>query len=159
MEADHGEAAAGAQHRDGGRKCGLELAELVVDGDAERLEDALRGMPFPEPGRRRDRRLDHVDEIAGAEERPLGASPHDRAGDRTGVPLLAEAAEDRRELALVPRVDDRRGRHLARRIHPHVERGVGGVGEAALGPVDLHRRDPDVEQDRVGLDVVRGQLA
>src|SRR5204863_8980376 len=30
--------------------------------------------------------------------------------------------------------------------------------EAALGPVDLHRRDAEVEQDRIGLDAVLSEL-
>ncbi len=140
-----------------GKRC-LELAELVVDGDPQCLEDALGGMPLAEAGGRRDRRLDHVDEIAGAEERLLGAATHDRTGDRARVALLPVAAEDRRQLALVPGVDDRRGGDFAGRIHPHVERRVGGVREAALRPVDLHRRDADVEQDRVGLDAVGREL-
>ena len=57
VERDHGDAAAGSQHLEGGRKRLLELAELVVDRDAERLEDALRRMArrrsAREPGSRR----------------------------------------------------------------------------------------------------------
>src|SRR3712207_63982 len=45
------------------------------------------------------------------------------------------------------------------RIHPHVERRVDGVREAALRAVDLHARDAEVEEDRVGLDAVLGELA
>src|SRR5688572_12836915 len=33
--------------------------------------------------------------------------------------------------------------------HAHVERTVGLEGEAALGPVELHRRDADIESDAV----------
>ena len=44
------------------------------------------------------------------------------------------------------------------RIHPHVERRVVGVGEAALGTVELHRRDAEVEQDRVGAEPALGEL-
>ena len=47
---------------------------------------------------------------------------------------------------------------LGRRVHPHVERRVGRVREAALGPVDLHRRDAEIEQDRVRADAVRSEL-
>ena len=82
----------------------------------------------------------------------------DRARDGRGEPLLAVAAEDRDELPLVPGVDDRGGGRLRGRVHAHVERRVGRVGEAALGPVDLHRRDPEVEQDRVRLHVVCREL-
>jgi hypothetical protein len=44
--------------------------------------------------------------------------------------------------------------HLARRqwcvrVHPHVERGVPGVGEAPLVVVELQGRHPEVEQHPV----------
>ena len=52
-----------------GGKRALELAELVVDLDPQRLEDALGGMPLAEAGGRRDRLLDHLDQVAGALER------------------------------------------------------------------------------------------
>ena len=57
VEADHGEPPTGPQHRDRSGQRRLELAELVVDGDPERLEDALGGMTLAEPGRRRDRQV------------------------------------------------------------------------------------------------------
>ncbi len=44
------------------------------------------------------------------------------------------------------------------RVHAHVERRVGRVRETALRPVDLHARDAEVEQDRVRVDAVVGQL-
>ena len=81
MEADDREPAAGPQHPDRCGEGGLQLAELVVDGDAERLEDPLGGVTLAEPCRGRDGRLDHVDEVAGAGERPLGAPSHDGARD------------------------------------------------------------------------------
>ena len=87
------------------------------------------------------------------------AAADDRAGDRARVPLLAVAAEEERELALLRLVDEVARGELGGRVHPHVERRVGRVGEPALGPVELHRGDAEVEQDRVGLDVVRGELA
>ena len=65
-----------------GRERCLERAELVVDGDAESLEDALGRMALTETRRCRDRRLDRVDELARARERALGAPADDGAGDR-----------------------------------------------------------------------------
>ena len=76
-----------------------------------------------------------------------------------GVALLAVALEDHAQLALVGLVDELARRELGGAVHPHVERRVGGVREAALRPVELHRRDAEVEQDRVGLDVVGSELA
>ena len=72
----------------------LKGAELVVDGNAQRLEHPLGGVALAEASGGRDRGLDRVDELA----RPLegGARPaaHDRSGDRPRVPLLAVRAED-----------------------------------------------------------------
>ena len=117
-------------------------------------------MPLAEAGRRRNRAADQVDELAGALERLLAAAADDRAGDRPREALLAVAAEDRRASSRsdASLTSSRRG-EVGRRVHPHVERRVDRVGEAALGPVELHRRDAEVEQDRVRLHVVRGQLA
>ena len=64
----------------------LERAELVVDGDPERLEDALGRMALAEARRRRDRGLDRVDELARALERLLAAAParsRGRSGSRS----------------------------------------------------------------------------
>ncbi len=87
-------------------RAACECSELVVHRDAKRLEDALGRMALAESRRCRDRRLDRLDELAGALERMLGATAHDGAGDLARVALLAVAAEDVGELALVPGVED-----------------------------------------------------
>src|SRR5439155_6955874 len=106
MEADHREASAGPQHRESGRQCGLEGAELVVDGDPQRLEDALGGMSFAEADGRRNRGLDRLDEVARSFERLLFPAPHDRLRDLPRIPFLAVALEDRREIPFGGLVDD-----------------------------------------------------
>ena len=63
-----------------------------------------------------------------------------------------------REVALARLVDEIGGGQVGGAIHAHVERNVGRVREAAVGMVELHRRDAEVEQDRVRLDAVRRQL-
>jgi hypothetical protein len=63
---------------------------------------------------------------------------------------LAVAPEYLGDLALVPRVHDLGRRERGRRVHAHVERGVVGVAEPAPSRVDLHRRRPEIHQDRVG---------
>ena len=73
----------------------------------------------------------------------------DASSELTARDLVNEAEE--RELALLGLVDQLARRELGRRVHPHVEWRVDGVREAALRPVDLHRGDAEVEQDRVGL--------
>src|SRR5262245_16652842 len=158
VERDDGNAPAWPQHLERGRKRLLELAQLVVDGDPERLEGALRRMAVPEPGRRRDRGADDVDEVAGALDRLLAASPADRTRDLLRVTLLAVLAEDRDQLALRGLVDELRGGQLRGRVHAHIERRVGCVREPSLRTVELHARDAEIEQDRVRAHAVLGQL-
>ena len=110
VERDHREPAVRPQHLERRGQRALERAELVVDLDPQRLEDALGGVPLAEARRRRDRLLDRLDEVAGALERLLRAAAHDRPRDLAGVALLAVAAEDVGELPLARLVDD-----LARR--------------------------------------------
>ena len=43
-------------------------------------------------------------------------------------------------------------------VHPHVERGVVGVREAALARVDLHRGHAEVEVGDVGAHALLGEL-
>ena len=116
-------------------------------------------MAVAEAARRGDGAADRVDEIGRPLERGLLPAADDRAGDLAREALLAEAAEDVGELALVRLVDEVAGRDGLGRVHAHVERGVDRVGEAALGPVDLHARDAEVEEDRVDLEAVLGELA
>ena len=82
---------------------------------------------------------------------------HDRAGDPVGVALLAVLAQRAGEPAALPRVDDLAGGELLARVHPHVQRRVVGVGEAALERVDLHRGHAEVEVDEVGLRALLGE--
>src|SRR5439155_4886668 len=56
VKRDHRETAAGPQHLERGRKRLLELAQLVVHGDPQSLEDAPRRMPVAEPRWSRNRR-------------------------------------------------------------------------------------------------------
>src|SRR5438309_2127721 len=72
----------------------LECAELVVHLDAQRLEDALGRMTLAEACGRRDRGLDHLDEIAGALEGLFLAPLDDRTCDLARVALFAVALED-----------------------------------------------------------------
>ena len=130
----------------------------MVHLDPQGLEHTLRRMPLAEARRRGNRRLHDVDELPGALDRLLDATPDDPARDLARVALFAVAPEDRLELALVVRREDVGRAPLVRRIHPHVERRVGRVREAALGPVDLHRGETEVEQNGVRAHVVAGEL-
>src|SRR5262249_8230908 len=81
VEADHRKPAARPEHRERGGKGGLERAELVVDRDAERLEDAFCGMAVAEARGGRNGRLDRLDEVARPLEGFLPAATDDRARD------------------------------------------------------------------------------
>ena len=67
-----------------------------------------------------------------------------------GPRLLAIVLEDAGDLGLVGLVEEFGGGQ-PRLAHAHVERTVGLEGEAAVRPIELHRRDADIEGD--GVDV------
>ena len=91
---------------------------------------------------------------AGGLDRPaLG----DLARDRAGPALLAQFADHLGESVLRPLVDHGGRREALRRVHPHVEWRVIGVGEAPLPGVDLHRGHAEVEDDPVGPDALPAQ--
>src|SRR5919106_2155650 len=105
MEADDCQPAARAQHGERGGQRLLERGELVVDGDSESLEDALRRVSVSEATRGGNRSLDRLDELGGALDGPLAPAPDDRARDLAGESLLTVTAEDRRGLPLLRLVD------------------------------------------------------
>ena len=99
-------------------------------------------------GLARTTRGDDVGELRGRVDRRLGARLDDGAGDWRAKTLLAEYEDDVGEIALAGGVHDVGGaRPLA--AHAHVERPVEPEREAALGLVELHRGDADVEHDAV----------
>src|SRR6185295_6834222 len=96
-------------------------------------------------------------QLQRAGDRRLGAGGDDGAGDDARPPLVAIVVDDVGELALAAPVHDVGGA-LALLFHAHVEGAVGAEGEAALGPVELHGGDADVEGDAVGgVDAARIQ--
>jgi hypothetical protein len=122
MEGDDGQPPAGLQQRLGAGEAAVELAELVVHGDAQRLEAARRRIDGVALLRAEDA-ADDSGKLAGAGDRALGAAADDGAGDRSGALLLAIAEEDVGELRLVQLVDQI-GRARALAAHAHVERPV-----------------------------------
>ncbi len=78
----------------------------------------------------------------------FGAGADDGARDRAGMPLLAERSDDGGEVALGGLRHHVGGaRPVA--AHAHVERAVEAERKAALGLVELHRRDAEIEHDAV----------
>jgi hypothetical protein len=137
---------AGAQHALGGVERAHELAELVVDGDAQALEHAGRGVDAAGLGP--DEAGDELGELARRLDAALAAALDHGAGHRPRAALLAEMEEHVRELGLGGAVDEVGGA-VAVALHAHVERPVAAEREAALGLVELHRRHADVEHDAV----------
>ena len=146
MEGDDDKAPAGLEDRFGRAESGREFAQLVVDEDAQRLKgaggrmDAARARVH-DPG-------DEVGERAGGADRTLAARALDGAGDGAGMPLLAEARDDIGELTRGG-LRHHVGGARPKTAHAHIERTVGAEREAALGRVELHRRDAKVEDDAI----------
>ena len=90
----------------------------------------------------------------------MGAGLGDGARDAARMTLLAENENDIGEIALA-RAGDHIGRARAVAAHAHVERSVEAEGEAALGAIELHGRDAEVEHHAVGFreaGIVRGVI-
>src|SRR5262249_16805230 len=79
-----------------------------------------------------------------------GPFPHHGVGYLPGELLLAVVAQHLAQPGRRIGVEDLRGRQRLALVHPHVERGVVGVGESPLRLVELRRRHPEVEKETVG---------
>ena len=152
VERDDREAATGAKDRQRGLEAASEVAELVVDGHAERLEH---------PGGRVDlagaaslHARDEAAEFICGEERTAGPPADDRARDARGLGLLTELGEDPPEVALLPGVHQVGRRELEPRVGPHVE-GTSRAKAEATGVVgELDRREAQIEEDAIDADEV-----
>ena len=140
VEGDDCNAAARLQVMHRRTECLLEDTELVIDLDADGLEDALRRMAVRRLAHRlRHGLADDVDELARPLDGLLHALLDDELRDAAAPALLAVVVEDAVELLLAVRVDDIVRRELRLRVHAHIERRVVHVREAALRRVDLMR--------------------
>jgi hypothetical protein len=147
VEGDDHQPTARLQHALGGVKTGFQLAQLVIDRDAQTLERAGGGMDLGALAAANGA-LDHLGQVQGALERALLAAADDEAGDAARGVLLAIDIKDAGQLDLVQRVDEVGGGRAAV-AHPHVQRTVAHEGKAALGLIQLHRRDAQVQHHTV----------
>ena len=108
------------QVRQGRGQGGLELAELVVDLNAQGLEDPAGGVALP-AGRRRHRRRHDFGQLPRGGQWP---GFHDGTGDTPGQTSLSVLPEQRRQVLYRQGVDDVGGSGARRRVHTHVERPV-----------------------------------
>ncbi len=136
-----------------------QLAEFVVDGDAQRLKRAGRGMRrLARPGGRDAG--DHVGQLARRDVGRAHAVGDDGAGDAPRRALLAEIIEDVGDRLFVVFAQDVGGA-APNAFHAHVERRVLAEREAAGGLVELHRGYADVENDaveRLGAEAARDRV-
>src|SRR5256714_10834241 len=130
MERDDRDPAAGPHdaHRRG--ECLLEVRELVVDRDAESLEDTRRGIDAARPPRLHAR--DETAEIVGRPERCFDAATDYRSRDARRLRLLAVLGEDASKVLLSPAVHDVDRPDPSVRVRTHVQRASRAKAEAPL---------------------------
>src|SRR5439155_4135900 len=124
--------------------------ELVVDGDAERLEHA-RGRIHAARTLLLDAR-DEAAEVGGGLDRPRRAATRDRRGDTSWLWLLAILGQDPRQNALVRAVHQVGRRDIEFGIGSHVQRSLRAEAEPARIVGQLERREAEIEQDAVAIE-------
>src|SRR5437879_5122128 len=147
MEADRRHTTTGFENPKSCFESRLDLAELVVDGDANALKGSGRNVDVAWPCPSGDGRLDGGGQIAGGAKR---AARHDELCDPARPTLLAVFAQDPLELSLVELVDHARRVERGSGVHPHVQRAFAAEAESAIRGVELDAGETEVEKDHVG---------
>ena len=133
--------------RSASEKPAREFAKLVVDGNAQSLEGARRGMGELAAPRRRDAG-DEGGKLQRRCERLRLAVGDDGAGDPPRGALLAEVKQNVGDRRLILLAEDVGGRTAAC-PHAHVEGSVEAQREAARRLVELHRGNANVEHNSI----------
>ena len=148
----HDHPAADADRVDGGRQRPAQHRQLVVDLDAQRLEGALGRVARRYAGWRPGSRRGPARRAARSGRRAPGPA---RRTIRSAIRRANRSSPYSRRIAGQLRdrvgVEHLGGGQAGGVVHPHVERGVLGVGEAALAEVELHARDAEVEEHAVDV--------
>ena len=122
-------------------------SKLLIEIKTERLKGPRRrvfGIVMPAAKHAGD----DVGKLAGARDRLFRPAGSNGAGDGAGALLLAERGDDGGKVAFGERVDEVAcGRAFG--AHAHVERAVLAEREAALGLIELHGGDAEVEGNPV----------
>jgi hypothetical protein len=147
MKRDDGEAATGLEQTRRIVEQSIELFELGVDVDADRLERAGRRMQ-PRAQLASLTMAHRIRDNVGQRVRRARACVDDRGRDASRVRLLAEVAEDPAEAVGVDAREEVRGGLTRVGVHPHIEGGRAAEREAALGRIELQRRHAEVGDDR-----------
>ena len=147
MERDHDDPPTGAENAHGRSETLLEVRELVIDRDAESLEDARRGVDAARPPRLHAG--DETAEIVGCPERRFDTATDDRSRDARRLRLFAVLGEDASKVLFSPAVHDV-GRRLAKiRIGTHVQGASGAEAEAPVVVGQLDGRETEIQEDAV----------
>ena len=126
----------------------LELFQLVVDRNAERLKRAGRGIDSPHAGRpyRAHHRAPQI-------ERRLEFTRMERLLDAARDPpraaLIAVLVDDVGELVAIEPLDELERGLSVDVAHTHVERPLGAKAHSARRVVELWRADPEIGHDAV----------
>src|SRR5712692_3437790 len=150
MERDDRDSPAGTHDAHRGGESTLEVPELVVDRDAESLEDARRGVDAARPPR-----LDachETAEVVGRLERRLDAATDDRSRDARRLRFLAVLGEDSSKVLLSPAVHDVGRPEPSVRVRTHVQRASRAKAEAPLFVAELDGGESEIQEDAVDRD-------
>ena len=150
VERDDDQARAGAQPLRRRRDEAIQIVELAVHPDPQRLKGARRRIDArrPAPG---NRPADDGRQAACRVHRPVLPRRDQRARDPPREALLAVLEDGVGELALGRAGDEVRRRLAGRAIHPHVQRLVALKAEAAARRVELHRGHAEIGERAVDL--------
>ena len=129
---------------DGGIDGGGKNGQFVVDLNTNGLKGALGGVSATTAGGSRNGVTHDRGKLHRAFDRAIG---HDRPSDSARKPLVAVHSKDFSQFIFAVAID-----HVGRTprtgwIHPHIDRAVVAIGEAALGDIKLRGRNPQVEED------------
>ena len=148
MEADDGEDSARLERGKRFRERAAQLAQFVVDGDAQALERAGRGMDFFARSSSR-RFFDKRSERCRGGERSRAARVENRLYDAFPARLFAEIPDGFDQAFPRGRFEKFRRVFAGARVHAHVGVRVFAEGKAARVVVELERRNADVHQHAV----------
>src|SRR5688500_10366379 len=148
---DDDEHATGLQPVAQRRQRSLEARQLIVDRNPDPLEDPGE---VARPGARAKRAANSPDEVVAGDEWAVASSTHDLASHPSGTWLVREIPQHPLELILVGFVEQVGCIHACIVAHAHVERRSLAKGKAAIGAVDLVRRDAKVDENSVEANAV-----
>ena len=147
MERDDPEPATGPEDPHGGGKTLLEVRDLLIHRDPQRLKRLGRRIDPPRSPRLHAR--DEAAELVRRREPVLRPATDDRSCDARGLRLLAVVGEHAAKVTFAPAVHDVCRRIANVRVGTHVQRASRAKAEAAVVVRELDRREPEIQEDAV----------